>query len=82
MLNWTITIEENFLFDMHLCHWLGLWRYIRDEIATRYYHTVRYRFCVLTFCLMQEELDSMAKNYPDRFKIYYVLNQVYFYSKN
>jgi cytochrome-b5 reductase len=31
---------------------------------------------------MQEELDSMAKNYPDRFKIYYVLNQVYFYSKN
>jgi len=27
---------------------------------------------------MQEELDNMAKTYPDRFKIYYVLNQVYF----
>jgi cytochrome-b5 reductase len=26
---------------------------------------------------MQEELDNMAKTYPDRFKIYYVLNQVY-----
>ncbi|CAD6232715.1 unnamed protein product [Miscanthus lutarioriparius] len=25
--------------------------------------------------LLKEELDSMAKNYPDRFKIYYVLNQ-------
>jgi len=42
-------------------------------------------FCVLTFfflsfCFIQEELDSMAKNYPDRFKIYYVLNQVYFCS--
>jgi hypothetical protein len=46
MLHWTIAIEENFLFDMHLCHSLGLWHYIRDEIATCYYHTVRYRFCV------------------------------------
>jgi len=26
---------------------------------------------------MQEELDSLAKEYPDRFKIYYVLNQVH-----
>ncbi|PWZ16754.1 NADH--cytochrome b5 reductase 1 [Zea mays] len=25
--------------------------------------------------LLKEELDGMAKNYPDRFKIYYVLNQ-------
>lgn len=25
---------------------------------------------------MQDELDNMAKTYPDRFKIYYVLNQV------
>lgn len=25
---------------------------------------------------VQEELDNMAKTYPDRFKIYYVLNQV------
>ncbi|XP_062231698.1 NADH--cytochrome b5 reductase 1-like [Phragmites australis] len=25
--------------------------------------------------LLKEELDRMAKNYPDRFKIYYVLNQ-------
>ncbi|KAG9136660.1 hypothetical protein Leryth_004448 [Lithospermum erythrorhizon] len=25
--------------------------------------------------LLKEELDSMAANYPDRFKIYYVLNQ-------
>ncbi|KAL5220076.1 hypothetical protein ABZP36_024789 [Zizania latifolia] len=25
--------------------------------------------------LLKEELDNMAKNYPDRFKIYYVLNQ-------
>lgn len=25
--------------------------------------------------MFQEELDGMAKNYPDRFKIYYVLNQ-------
>jgi hypothetical protein len=25
---------------------------------------------------MQDELDSMAKTYPGRFKIYYVLNQV------
>uniref|UniRef100_A0A2N9F139 Oxidoreductase FAD/NAD(P)-binding domain-containing protein n=1 Tax=Fagus sylvatica TaxID=28930 RepID=A0A2N9F139_FAGSY len=24
---------------------------------------------------MQEELDGLATNYPDRFKIYYVLNQ-------
>jgi hypothetical protein len=27
---------------------------------------------------MQEELDGLATNYPDRFKIYYVLNQVCF----
>jgi hypothetical protein len=26
---------------------------------------------------VQEELDSMAEEYPDRFKIYYVLNQVH-----
>lgn len=25
---------------------------------------------------LQEELDGLAANYPDRFKIYYVLNQV------
>ncbi|KAL7138162.1 hypothetical protein ABFS83_10G145300 [Erythranthe nasuta] len=25
--------------------------------------------------LLKDELDSLAKNYPDRFKIYYVLNQ-------
>lgn len=25
--------------------------------------------------LLKEELDKMAKNYPDRFKVYYVLNQ-------
>ena len=33
-----------------------------------------------SYRIIQEELDSMAKNYPDRFKIYYVLNQVYFCS--
>jgi hypothetical protein len=27
-------------------------------------------------CHVQEELDGLATNYPDRFKIYYVLNQV------
>lgn len=27
---------------------------------------------------MQEELDGLASNYPTRFKVYYVLNQVYF----
>ena len=26
--------------------------------------------------ILQEELDGLAANYPDRFKIYYVLNQV------
>jgi hypothetical protein len=26
---------------------------------------------------MQDELDNMAKTYPGRFKIYYVLNQVF-----
>lgn len=25
---------------------------------------------------LQEELDGLARNYPDRFQIYYVLNQV------
>ncbi|PNX59101.1 NADH cytochrome b5 reductase, partial [Trifolium pratense] len=25
--------------------------------------------------LLKEELDGLASNYPDRFKIYYVLNQ-------
>jgi hypothetical protein len=43
------------------------------------YSTVTVFVC-LTSSLMQEELDGMAKNYPDRFKIYYVLNQVYLYS--
>lgn len=28
---------------------------------------------------MQEELDGLASNYPDRFKVYYVLNQVSFF---
>lgn len=42
------------------------------------YSTVTVFVC-LTSSLMQEELDGMAKNYPDRFKIYYVLNQVYLY---
>jgi hypothetical protein len=27
---------------------------------------------------MQEELDGLTTNYPDRFKVYYVLNQVHF----
>ncbi|KAF9596254.1 hypothetical protein IFM89_008417 [Coptis chinensis] len=26
--------------------------------------------------LLKEELDSLASNYPDRFKVYYVLNQI------
>jgi hypothetical protein len=26
--------------------------------------------------MLQEELDGRATNYPDRFKIYYALNQV------
>lgn len=26
--------------------------------------------------LLKDELDGLARNYPDRFKIYYVLNQV------
>lgn len=25
----------------------------------------------------QEEIDSLASNYPDRFHVYYVLNQVF-----
>lgn len=29
---------------------------------------------------VQEELDGLATNYPDRFKIYYVLNQVSCYA--
>jgi hypothetical protein len=33
---------------------------------------------IISIQFMQEELDNMAKTYPDRFKIYYVLNQVYF----
>lgn len=28
------------------------------------------------FVDLQEELDGLAANYPDRFKVYYVLNQV------
>lgn len=28
---------------------------------------------------LQEELDSLAANYPDRFKVYYVLNQVIYH---
>jgi hypothetical protein len=30
----------------------------------------------------QEELDNLAKSFPDRFKIYYVLNQVYILSSS
>jgi hypothetical protein len=28
--------------------------------------------------IMQEELDKMAKNYPGHFKMYYVLNKVFY----
>lgn len=27
---------------------------------------------------MQEELEGLSSNYPDRFKVYYVLNQVWY----
>lgn len=34
----------------------------------------------LLFILLQEELEGLSANYPDRFKVYYVLNQVSSYN--
>lgn len=41
---------------------------------------VAWTYCMsapeILFIVLQEELESLTSNYPDRFKVYYVLNQV------
>lgn len=60
------------LFCITMCHaWAIAWPRIRkvSEIST-----------IVNFIklFLQEELDNLASNFPNRFNIYYVLNQVLF----